>query len=446
MCRGGRTAHNPMGRTPALAYKEERTDRQLAPGTGRRRVAPTGSSTGPRSSEDQAVPDETTSKPSTQNDRQGTAGRKEPLLLTPGPLTTSPATRAALGRDWGSRDPDFIALNRRVCERLVALAGVDPAGREYVAVPIQGSGTFAIEAALGTLVGPEDKLLVLVNGAYGRRMMTILSRIGRAGTALEWDEDQPVDPAAVGECLSADRTITRVAMVHCETTSGILNPLNEIARVAARHGKPLIVDAMSSFGALPIDASALDVGAVVASSNKCLEGVPGLAFAIIRRSMLDGCKGQAPSLALDLEDQWAGMEKNGQWRFTPPVQVLAAFDSALVQHAAEGGVEGRGRRYRANATALIRGMTALGFVPYLEERLQAPIIVTFRMPADPAFDFERFYEFLKSWGFVIYPGKLTRADSFRIGCIGQVREADMRDVVTAVAAALRALGVRSGQP
>jgi 2-aminoethylphosphonate-pyruvate transaminase len=368
---------------------------------------------------------------------------REPYLLTPGPLTTSSAVKRAMLRDWGSRDRDFIALNARVRERLVRLVG---GAGTHVCVPLQGSGTFVVEAMLGTLVPRAGRLLVLVNGAYGARMVRIARCHGREVAALETPEDQPNDLAGLERALAADRAITHVAAVHCETTSGILNPIERIAEVTAAAGRALLIDAMSAFGALPLDARAVPFDALAASANKCLEGVPGVGFALVREPALRGAEGNAPSLSLDLYDQWVSMERTGQWRFTPPTHVLAALDRALEEHEAEGGVVGRGARYRDNCRILIEGMREQGFEPLLREHLQAPIIVTFRMPADPRFRFEEFYDRLRERGFVIYPGKLTVAPSFRIGCIGRIGPAEMRGALAAIRATLADMGVRSGRP
>ena len=367
----------------------------------------------------------------------------EPYLLTPGPLTTTAATKEAMLRDWGSRDGDFIAMNARVRRRLLELVAGDGS---HVCVPLQGSGTFIVEAMIGTLVPSTGKLLVLVNGAYGRRMVRMCEYYRRACVAQETAEDQPVDPAALDATLGADAAITHVVVVHCETTSGVLNPVEEVAAVVARRGRRLLIDAMSAFGALPLDARRVPFDAVVASANKCLEGVPGVGFAIVRREALEEARGQAPSLSLDLHDQWTSMEKNGQWRFTPPTHVIAALDRALDQHAAEGGVAGRGGRYRRNCALLVEGLRALGFETLLPEGLQAPIIVTVRMPADPKFHFETFYDRLAQRGYLIYPGKLTVADSFRIGCIGALGEPEMRGALRAITEVLGELGVASGAP
>jgi 2-aminoethylphosphonate-pyruvate transaminase len=369
--------------------------------------------------------------------------RREPFLLTPGPLTTTRSTKEAMLRDWGSRDGEFIAMNARVRRRLLELVGGDGS---HVCVPLQGSGTFIVEAMIGTLVPPQGKLLVLVNGAYGRRMVRMCEYYRRACLAQEVAEDRPVDPAALDATLARDPTVSHVAVVHCETTSGVLNPVEEIAAVTARRGRRLLLDAMSAFGALPLDARRVPFDAVVASANKCLEGVPGVGFAIVRREALEEARGRAPSLSLDLYDQWTAMEKNGQWRFTPPTHVVAALDRALDQHAAEGGVAGRGARYRRNCALLVEGLRAMGFETLLPDRLQAPIIVTVRMPVDPRFHFETFYERLGERGYVIYPGKLTVADSFRIGCIGALGEAEMRGVLGAIREVLADLGVTSGAP
>ena len=372
-----------------------------------------------------------------------TEPRRDPWLLTPGPLTTSRAVKEAMLHDWGSRDAEFIKLNARVRERLVELAGGQGT---HVCVPLQGSGTFIVEAMIGTLVPRSGKLAVLVNGSYGTRMVRMCEYLGRDRVVLETPEDTPVDPAALDAALAADAAITHVVVVHCETTSGVLNPVEEIAAVTGRRGRRLLVDAMSAFGALPLDAAATPYDALVASSNKCLEGVPGIGFAIIRRSALEGARGNASSLSLDLYDQWVAMEKTRQWRFTPPTHVLAALDQALAEHAAEGGVAGRGARYANNCRILVEGLRALGFETLLPDALQAPIIVTVRMPADPKFNFESFYDRLSRRGFVIYPGKLTVADSFRIGCIGRLGEDEMRGVLRAIGEILAETGVGSCAP
>jgi 2-aminoethylphosphonate-pyruvate transaminase len=352
------------------------------------------------------------------------------ILLTPGPLTTRPRTRRAMLKDWGSREAPFIALTAELRRRLLDVA---QAGEAFTAVPLQGSGTFIVEAALSTLLGPSSKLLVLVNGAYGERMVRIAQRLGRTVAALTWPEHAAIAPARVAEALGADPAVTHVAMVHCETTTGLLNPLDEIAEVVARAGPALIVDAMSSFGALPIDLRRTPAAAVLASSNKCLEGAPGLGFAIVRQAELGQAAGQSSSLSLDLHDQWRGFEANGQWRFTPPVQVVAALVEALRQLEAEGGPAARLARYAENFRVLTEGMAPLGFEPYLEPGLQSAVIATFRPPRDRVFVFNDFYRALADNGFVIYPGKLSQEETFRIGCIGAVGPRDFRRLVACVA-------------
>jgi len=350
------------------------------------------------------------------------------LLLTPGPLTTSDATRRALGRDWGSRDADFIALTGRLRDRLLAIGG---GTGTHETVLLAGSGTMAVEAALQTLLPRDGRALVLVNGAYGRRMAEMLRRLGRDHAVREWAEDETVDPGELDRLLAADGAITDVLLVHCETTSGILNPLEALAATVRRHRRRLLVDAMSSFGALPIEADAWGLSAVMASSNKGLEGVPGIGFVLCERTHLAACAGNASSLSLDLHDQAKGFAANGQWRFTPPVQVAAALDAALDQLDAEGGVAARGARYAHLHALLVDGMAAFGFETYLPRDVQAPIIVTFKDPGPP-FAFGAFYDALAAEGIVLYPGKLTRAPSFRIGCIGAIDEADMRRALEAI--------------
>lgn len=368
---------------------------------------------------------------------------RDPWLLTPGPLTTSATVKEAMLHDWGSRDANFIRINKEVREGLLEIAG---ATGSHVCVPVQGSGTFAVESMIGTLLPRNGKLLVLVNGAYGRRIVKICQTIGRDHVVIERAENQPIDPAAVTAALVQDPSISHVAVIHCETTSGILNPIEEIAKVVARAGRSLLIDSMSAFGALPVDAAKVPFDALAASSNKCIEGVPGVGFVLVRKSVIEGAKGNAHSLSLDLHDQYVSMEGNGQWRFTPPTHVLAAFHQALTEHTAEGGVAGRGKRYRDNCRILVDGMRALGFETLLPDAIQAPIIVTFHMPADPRFNFQTFYDRLKDRGFVIYPGKLTVADSFRIGCIGRLGATEMKAALAAIRDVMKELGVESGAP
>ena len=356
----------------------------------------------------------------------------EPLLLTPGPLTTSKSVKEAMLHDWGSRDTSFIDMTERVRLGVENIAGVKQNSGSHTCILIQGSGTFAAEAAITSLVPRDGKVLVLVNGAYGRRFCKICKYHNRAFVPYETEESAPPSLTKLASLLETDPKITDVVVVHCETTSGILNPILEISELVAGAGRRLIIDAMSSFGALPLDVEDTRSSAIIASSNKCLEGVPGIGFVIVESATLIASKNNANSLSLDLYDQWRSFEKNGQWRFTPPTHVLAALDQAISEHAAEGGVSVRGARYNKNCQILIEGMERLGFRRYLSDNLQAPIIVTFYIPEHKSFDFDQFYNALKDRGFTIYPGKLTKINSFRMGCIGHLNEGDMTAAVRAV--------------
>ena len=367
----------------------------------------------------------------------------DPVLLTPGPLTTSHETKLSMMHDWGSRDATFIETNQRVRDCILTIAN---ASSTHVCIPIQGSGTFAVEATIGTLLPRNGKALVLINGAYGDRMAKIISYMGRAYTSLKTPEDIAPTPKDVDLALTQDSTITHVLVVHCETTSGILNPIEEISDVVSRHNRRLIIDAMSSFGGIPIDANSTVFDALMASSNKCLEGLPGLGFAVIKKSAIEIAKGNAHSLSLDLYDQWQNMEISKQWRFTPPTHIVVALDTAIQQFEAEGGAVGRNVRYSNNANTLIDGMRELGFEPLLSNHLQAPIIVTFKIPGDPLFNFETFYNNLKDKGFIIYPGKLTVAPSFRMGCIGHLNTSEMRAAVSSVRDVMAEMGISTGAP
>ncbi|MEP6546632.1 MAG: 2-aminoethylphosphonate--pyruvate transaminase [Gammaproteobacteria bacterium] len=363
----------------------------------------------------------------------------DPILLTPGPLTTSAVTRSAMLFDWGSWDGAFNELTASVCRDLI---GIVHAQDEHVCVPLQGSGTFSVEAALGTLVPKAGKVLVADNGSYCKRIVRILGYLGREAVVLPHGEQEAADPSRIAAALAADGGITHVAQVHCETGTGILNPLSQIAAVAAKHGRGLIVDAMSSYAAIPIDARTLRFDALIAASGKCLEGVPGMGFVIAKRATLERSAGNSCSLSMDLLDQWQYMQKTGQWRFTPPTHVLAALRSAIDQYQAQGGLPSRLARYTENCAALVSGMRALGFKTFLPDSLQAPIIVTFHAPPDPNYDFPEFYRRVRDRGFILYPGKLTAVDTFRVGCIGAIGADTLKRAVAAVADTLKDMGIR----
>jgi 2-aminoethylphosphonate-pyruvate transaminase len=367
----------------------------------------------------------------------------DPILLTPGPLTTSLETKQAMLRDWGSWDSAFNAMTASICKDLVDIVN---GAASHVCVPLQGSGTFAMEAALGNLVPREGKVLVPQNGAYCQRILKILEYLDREHTSIDLPEDRHPTAAMLEGAFKMDPTITHVAQVHCETGTGILNPLPEIAAVCARHGKSLIVDAMSSFGAIDIDVAKYPIDAVVAASGKCIEGAPGMGFVIARQSLLENCEGNSHSLAMDLHDQWTYMQKTTQWRFTPPTHVVAAFRAALDQFKAEGGTAARGARYRKNCETLIDAMSALGFKTFLARNVQAPIIVTFHAPGDASYGFKAFYEKVRARGYILYPGKLTKVETFRVGCIGAIDYNEMRNVASAVAETLKEMGIKQVAP
>ncbi len=368
----------------------------------------------------------------------------EPYLLTPGPLTTSYAVKQAMLKDWGSWDDDFRAMTRTMRNRLLALIGVG--APDYDCVPIQGSGSYCVEAMLGSFVPRDGKVLVLANGAYGLRAAQTLDYLGRDCHLLDKGDYLPPRGDEVAAILANDPAITHVLAIHCETSSGILNPVEEIAKATQAAGRKLLIDSMSAFGALPLDPIKLNCAAFVSSANKCIEGVPGFGFVIARKDEITASKGNSHSLSLDVHAQWATMEKTGQWRFTPPTHVVAAFLKALDLHEAEGGVPARGARYTNNRDVMVTGMRDLGFETLLADRWLSPIIVTFFCPADPNFTFQGFYDAMKSRGFIIYPGKLTVVDSFRIGVIGQMDEHVMHRVVDAARDALTEMNVSSAAP
>ncbi|MCU1727295.1 2-aminoethylphosphonate--pyruvate transaminase [Pseudomonas sp. 7P_10.2_Bac1] len=338
-----------------------------------------------------------------------------PLLLTPGPLSTAPATRAAMLRDWGSREPDFIALTRELCKKVHDIAQ-KPAS--HVVVPIQGSGTYGIEAVLSTLIKPSQRLLVLSNGAYGQRIAAIARRLGQDVQLLEHDERSALDLVQLERVLRDDPSISHVAMVHGETSAGRINPVEHVERVVAAFGRRLLVDAMSTFGAYPIALEGTCIAALIASCNKCLEGVPGIAFALVDSTALAECDGVSRTTSLDLYAQWQGFVANGQWRFTPPVQVVAAAVQALELHTEEGGVAARYHRYATRSASLLGCLRTLGIEPFLPADVSSVCITAFVLPQSLKDRFDAFVLELRQRGIAIYPGKLTTVTTFRIGCMG----------------------------
>jgi 2-aminoethylphosphonate-pyruvate transaminase len=360
---------------------------------------------------------------------------RDKLLFTPGPLTTSQTVKQAMLRDAGSWHSDFNALVAGLRSRLLSVAGLT-SEQGWEAILMQGSGTFGVESVFQTCVPPDGRVVVLANGAYGERMAQMLKHARIAHHVLRSEVDAPADAAALEEYLAGDPAVTHVAVVHCETTTGLLNPIESVGRVAKRFGKIYVVDAMSSFGGMPIDISACGIDFLVSSSNKCIEGVPGFSFVLCRRDLLLVSEGRARSLSLDLLGQLKGFEKDGKFRYTPPTHVILAFDQALRELELEGGVPARHQRYRRNHETLLAGMARLGFRPYLNPSLQSPIITAFLHPPNGRFDFGRFYTELSQRGFLIYPGKLTQVDTFRIANIGRLFPADMEQLVAAIESVL----------
>ncbi len=355
-------------------------------------------------------------------------------LFTPGPLTTSNAVKAAMQQDLGSRDDAFIDLVRHIRQSLLDLGGVTAPA--YTAIIMQGSGTFGIESVISSITPPAGKWLMLINGAYGRRMAQIAAVHHIPTTNLTYPENQTLAPADVAAALAADPSITHVGVVHCETTTGIFNPVAAIGEVVFQQGRQYVVDAMSSFGAAPLHLEESHVDYLISSANKCIEGVPGFSFVLARQAALQATAGWARTLSLDLLAQWQGLEANGQFRFTPPTHALLAFRQALAELAEEGGVAGRATRYRRNHQLLVAGMRQLGFREYLAPADQGYIITSFHYPTHPRFSFAEFYQRLNGRGFVIYPGKVSDADCFRIGHIGRLFANDMQELLSAIRAVL----------
>ncbi|MCL2219943.1 MAG: 2-aminoethylphosphonate--pyruvate transaminase [Chitinispirillia bacterium] len=353
------------------------------------------------------------------------------LLLTPGPLSSSKSVRNALLRDWCTWDADYNEnIVQNIRRRLVKMASAKKTD-DYTVILMQGSGSFSVEAVLGTTVPQDGKVLILTNGAYGERMVKMAKVLKLNHVVYPCPETAAPDPEIVSLSIDNNPDITHVAFVHCETTTGMLNPLPELSRVVKQRDKVLIVDAMSSFGGIPIDMADYGIDYLISSSNKCVQGVPGFAFTVAKRAEFARCEGNARSLCLDLYDQWKGMDGSGKWRYTSPTHIVRAFYQAMDELESEGGVEARFRRYSENQRILVEGMAEIGFKALLPKELQSPIITSFLYP-DPKFCFKTFYEAVKKRGFVLYPGKISQADTFRIGNIGEVYPYDIRKLLEVI--------------
>lgn len=357
--------------------------------------------------------------------------KNEYLLLTPGPLSTSETVRQAMLKDWCTWDDDY---NKEIVEVIRAkLTKLATEQEGYTSVLMQGSGTASVEATIGSSIGPNDKLLVVDNGAYGARIAQIADYLNIATHVVAPGEVSQPNLDQVKAALEQDESITHVAIVHCETTTGMLNPIEAVATLAKEYDKTVILDAMSSFGGIPMDIGDLGIDFMISSANKCIQGVPGFGFVVAKQSELEKCKGRARSLSLDLYDQWHCMQANhGKWRFTSPTHTVRAFYQALIELEQEGGIGARHQRYQINQTTLVQGMRSLGFRTLLNDELHSPIITSFYSPEHSDYQFKEFYDRLKAQGFVIYPGKVSNADCFRIGNIGDVYPADIERLIDAI--------------
>ncbi len=365
------------------------------------------------------------------------------LLLTPGPLTTTRTVREAMMHEFSTWDVDYNRIVQSIRERLVGLATCDSANLgTYTATLMPGSGTFVVESVIGSVIPPNGRLLVLNNGVYGARITTISRMLGLDTVELHQAEIESTDLGQVEQMLANDPGITHVAMVHCETTTGMLNPVEAVGEIVRRHGRVFILDAMSSFGGIPMSMESTGANYLISSANKCIQGVPGFGFVVADRATLGGTEGWARSHSLDLLDQWREMEANGgKWRFTSPTHVVSAFSQALDELETEGGIDARHTRYIANQKTMVKGMRDIGFRTLIEDEVQSPIITSFYYPDSAGFDFQKLYDALKSRGFVIYPGKVSHAQCFRIGSIGDVHPSDMIKLIGHVSEVINEMGI-----
>ncbi len=363
----------------------------------------------------------------------------DPLLLTPGPVSISMSTKMVMLKDRASGGVAFQSDLRFARDYMVDLVG----GRgAYTAIPLPGSATYANEAVIATLVPPGGKLLIHSNGVYGDRLIEICAHIGKPHAVIRTPPFAPAPAAQFEAALLADPAITHVMVVHCETSTGVLNPLDDLAALCRKHSKGLLIDAVASFGAVPLDAKRLGFQAVTVSSNKCMQAAPGIGWSVVQNTALENAKGNCPTLVLDLWDQNQHMDRTGGFRFTPPTQVLAAFAQACREHLAEGGQPARLERYRRNWRRLVDGMRQMGFATVVPDAFASPIVATFHNPADPAFAFDKLFEGMQRRGFIIFPGRLALADTFRIGCMGEVTETDIAEAMQALAETMHEMGVK----
>ena len=370
--------------------------------------------------------------------------RHDQYLLTPGPLTTSRAVKEAMLFDKSPNSPQMVEMVKGIRDYIVELAH---GTGSYECVPVQGSATFGIEATFHTLADRETShVLIVENGFYGLRLREVIEAIRFKTSRLVLPVTPPVTGEDVAARLDADPSITHVAMCHCDTGTGVLNPLEGVAAVCRERGVKLVVDAIASFGGFEIDAPALGLEAVIISPNKCFESVPGMAFVLARRESLEAAKGRSPSYVLDLHSQWAFMEEKGWFRTTYPTHVLLAMGKAVELHKAEGGIAPRQERYRSNWRRLVDGLRQRGFQTFMPDEYASPIIATFHDPDDPNYDFATFYAAMERRGFVIFPGRLTSANTFRIGTMGDLTDGDISMVIDAVVESMAEIGVTHTAP
>ncbi|RHW37485.1 2-aminoethylphosphonate--pyruvate transaminase [Lysinibacillus yapensis] len=350
-------------------------------------------------------------------------------LLTPGPLTTTSSVKEEMLLDRCTWDNDYKSITQKIRTQLLELAGASP--EDYTTVLMQGSGTFAVEAVMNSTISDQDKVLIITNGAYGERIVKMAKYIGLAYREYSTAYDEYPNEEEIRHLLKEDEDITHIVMVHCETTTGILNPIEMVSKLSKEFEKTLIIDAMSSFGGMEINVPELGIDYLISSANKCIQGVPGFGFVIARLEKLMACEGNSRSLSFDLYDQWKEMDKDGKWRFTSPTHVVAAFSKALDELDEEGGIPARSARYQNNNRIVRERLNKIGFQAYLPEEKQSPIITTILFPNDQ-FEFEHFYSFVKERGYVLYPGKLTNENTFRIGNIGEIYEEDIKELCTII--------------
>jgi 2-aminoethylphosphonate aminotransferase len=354
---------------------------------------------------------------------------KRNILLNPGPATTTDTVKKSLVvPDICPREREFSVLLNEIRNDLVRIVHGDD---QYTSVLFAGSGTAVMDSVINSVIPGNKKIAVIVNGAYGERLVRIARTYKIPCLPIIFDWREKPDLKKLDRLLKNDTSVCCVALVHHETTTGILNPITEVGRIVKKYNCTYIVDAISSYAGIPIDIKESKADFLLSTSNKCIQGMAGLAFVVCKKSALESIKNyEKRSFYLDLYNQYDYLEKTGQTPFTPPVQIAYALKQAIKEYFEEGG-DRRYARYTENWKTLRSGLLDLGFTLLLKEDQESHILLTVIEPEAKNFDFEKMHDYLYDLGFTIYPGKLKQK-TFRLANMGAIYPADITAFLTAL--------------